>query len=147
MAKNPRQSDRTTPTKSGWSKIGPAGAVIAAKAVSLLVVFVLFYVLAIFSAVTVVPHIMGFVMAGTGVTMDLPLQTVIAAWLAPSLFLIALFFTLVLIAMRTIWRTRRSLIARLDAWALERSGANVIVISGSASKPTTAALSRKTKTA
>lgn len=67
------------------------------------------YVVAMFAAVTVVPNIFLMVATGTGVGPASPLETQLAHWLAPSLFLIGLAFVLVLVVVRWLWRAQRRL--------------------------------------
>lgn len=111
---------RLTPPKG---KIGPVAIVLLAKSASLVGVIFAFYFIAFFAAVRLVPITMGFVKDGTGVTMDLPFETVIAAWIAPSVFLIAFIFTLCLVLMRFIWRGRQKVVARVQGWALGKEEA------------------------
>ena len=109
-------------------KIGPAATVLVAQAASLLAVIVVFYIVAFFAAVRVVPMVMGFVKDGTGVTMDMPVETVLSAWIAPSLFLLALVFALVLFVLRAVWKLRTTAITALSAWAFGREEVRVAAI-------------------
>lgn len=109
-------------------KIGPAATVLVAQAASLLAVIVVFYIVAFFAAVRVVPMVMGFVKDGTGITMDMPVETVLSAWIAPSLFLLALVFALVLFVLRAVWKLRTTAITALSAWAFGREEVRVAAI-------------------
>lgn len=110
---------------TGRRKIGPASVVVAVRFGSLLIASAAVYLVAFFSAVRLVPSIMAFVASGSGVSADMPLQTLIAAWIAPSLFLIALLFALVLVVVRGLWRMRRAAIALVSRWALGGEAAAV----------------------
>jgi len=101
-------------------KAAPLGIVLAAKTAALLATLVIFYVLAFFVAIQVVPLTMGFVKAGSGVTLDMPIETVLSVWIAPALFLIALELVATLVAMRAVWRLRRRATDAVSAWALGR---------------------------
>lgn len=99
-------------------KVAPITMVIVTKAATFVAVLVAFYIIAFFSAVRVVPMVMGFVKDGTGVTMNHPVETVLAVWIAPSLFLIALLFGFVFVVMRKIWHLRTRIVNRVSTWAL-----------------------------
>ena len=104
-------------------KLGPVSIVAAVQAASLVTVLALYYVIAFFAAVQVVPLTMGFVKSGTGVTLDMPMETVISLWIVPALFLVALILVVVLITMRAIWRLRTRVTTRVARWAFgEESG-------------------------
>lgn len=94
--------------------VGPAAIVIGTKVVTMTLLVLAFYFIAFFSAVRLVPLIMSFVLGGSGVTMDMPVETILAVWIAPSLFLIALLFTLALLTMRGMWRLRRTIITAVS---------------------------------
>jgi hypothetical protein len=98
-------------------KLGPVTVVAAVHAATMVAVLALFYVIAFFTAVQVVPLTMGFVKSGTGVTLDMPMETVISVWIVPALFLVALLFVLVLLTMRAIWRLRVVVVTRVSRWA------------------------------
>jgi hypothetical protein len=118
MARNLNASagDRTTP-RVLQGKLGPVSIVAAVHAATLVAVLALFYLIIFFAAVQVVPLTMGFVKSGTGVTLDMPMETVISVWIVPALFLVALLFVLVLLTMRAIWRLRVGVITRVSRWA------------------------------
>ena len=97
-------------------RIGPTAAVLTVKTLTLGAVLFAHYVLAFYTAIQVVPTVFGFVKAGTGLTMDMGIDTIIAAWIAPSLFLVALLFVLVLTAMRSLWRLRSRVVVAFKAW-------------------------------
>lgn len=59
-------------------------------------------VLALFAATNLVPRIVVLVQNGSGITLDDIPELVVAGWLLPSLFLIALLFVLVLFLCRAI---------------------------------------------
>jgi len=118
MAKNTSSRGDAGTGRGPSGKALPATIVIATKSVTLGLTAFAYYVIAFFAAVRVVPTIMAFVASGSGVTADMQLQTLIAAWIAPSLFLIALLFALVLVTFRAIWRGRRRVVADVSAWAL-----------------------------
>ena len=99
-------------------KVVPISIVIATKASTLVAVLVAYYVLAFFAAVQVVPLTMGFVKSGSGVTLDMPLETVLSVWIVPALFLVALVFVLLLVMMRSLWRMRVRVVVSVALWAL-----------------------------
>ena len=109
-----------TGTHTLLAKIAPVSVVVVVKALTLVVVLAGYYVLAFFSAVQVVPLIMNFVKSGTGVTLDMPLETVLSFWIVPALFLVALFFVLLLVTMRALWRFRARLVDGVTHWARGR---------------------------
>jgi hypothetical protein len=113
---NATARDRTIP-RVLRGKVGPVAVVAAVHAATLVAVLALFYVIAFFAAVQVVPLTMGFVKSGTGVTLDMPMETVISVWIVPALFLVSLLFVLVLITMRAIWRLRVVVVTRVSRWA------------------------------
>lgn len=98
------------------SRAGSTAAVIAVKTLTLGAVLFAYYVLTFYTAIQVVPTIFGFVKAGTGLTMDMGFDTIIAVWIAPSLFLVALLFVAVLLAMRGLWRLRSRAVTAFMAW-------------------------------
>jgi len=116
-------ADNRTVPRVLRGKLGPVSIVAAVQAASLVTVLALYYVIAFFAAVQVVPLTMGFVKSGTGVTLDMPMETVISLWIVPALFLVALIFVVVLITMRAIWRLRTRVTTRVARWAFgEESG-------------------------
>jgi hypothetical protein len=98
-------------------KLGPVTVVAAVHAATMVAVLALFYVIAFFTSVQVVPLTMGFVKSGTGVTLDMPMETVISVWIVPALFLVALLFVLMVLTMRAIWRLRVVVVTRVSLWA------------------------------
>jgi hypothetical protein len=119
MAKN--TSATGTPQRASrllQGKVTPVLLVLAAKAFTLVAVLAIYYVIVFFAAVRVVPLTMGFVKSGSGVTLDMPLETVLSAWIAPALFLVALEFVLVLVTLRALWRLRTKGVAAVSRWAL-----------------------------
>lgn len=109
-------SSQPTKTRSLLGKAAPNSILLATKAATLVVLLVLDYLIVFFSAIQVVPLIMAFVMSGTGVTFDMPFETVLSAWIVPALFLVALFFALVLVTIRALWRLRARLVAVVTRW-------------------------------
>lgn len=129
MAKNTSTADVRIPwIRAPRGKVAPVSIVLATRVTSMVVLFIAYYVIAFFAAVRLVPTVMGFVKAGSGVTMNMPVETVVAVWIAPSLFLLALLFALVLVVMRKLWRLRRSLVTVVSGWALGREEATVTPI-------------------
>lgn len=120
MARNKNTKNKRTGLRAPSGRVAPVALVLATKMATLVGVLVAYYVIAFFSAVRVVPMIMGFVKDGTGVSMGMPVETVLAVWIAPSLFLIALLFGLVFMMMRKLWHLRRRFVDRVSAWALGR---------------------------
>ncbi|ROR75971.1 hypothetical protein SAMN06295974_3884 [Plantibacter flavus] len=99
-------------------KAVPIGVVLLTRTVTLVGLIFAYYVLAFFSAVQIVPMTMGFVKAGTGVTLDMPVETVLSAWIVPALFLVGLLFAFVLFLMRGLWRLRKRAVQAVSRWAL-----------------------------
>lgn len=62
------------------------------------------YVLVLFTAVNVVPNIAVLIQQGTGVTMEMRPDAVVAGWLIPVLFIVAAVFVAEIFAMRRLWR-------------------------------------------
>ncbi|WP_017605621.1 hypothetical protein [Nocardiopsis alkaliphila] len=94
------------------ARLGPGGArslMLATRIGSMVVSGLAGYVVAMFAAVTVVPNVFLMVATGTGIGPASPLETQLAHWLAPSLFLIGLIFVLVLVVVRWLWRAQRRL--------------------------------------
>lgn len=60
------------------------------------------YVLAMFVAVRLVPNAISSVQQGTGITTEMPLELVLAAWAAPSGFLVLLLLVLTVTIIRWI---------------------------------------------
>lgn len=111
MAKKTGSEETGTPRhRPLGGKVGPVGLVLLTKTASLFLVIVAYYVIVMFCAVRVVPLLMGFVLNGSGVTMDLPVETIVAVWIVPSLFLVGMLFGLALTAMKALWHVRRRLI-------------------------------------
>lgn len=146
-SKNTARTDTRAPRfRVPRGKVGAASAVVIAQAASLLAVIVVFYIIAFFVAVRVVPITMGFVKDGTGVTLDMPVETVVAVWIAPSLFLLGLLFWLVVVVMRSIWKLRTALMSTVKSWAFGRESASVTPLAP-AKKPARPASSSSAKTA
>lgn len=127
MAKNTSETGAPQTTiRALRGKVAPISIVVAAKAFSLVAVLAGYYVLAFFAAVQVVPMTMNFVKSGTGVTLDMPLETVLSFWIVPALFLVALVFVLVLVVMRALWRFRNRVVASVSLWALGEATAPTV---------------------
>lgn len=131
MTKNP-STNRNSRFRVARARIAPAAVVLVTQAVSLLAVGILYYVIAFFAAVRIVPFTLGFVKDGTGVTMDMPFEAVLGLWIAPALFLLALVFWLVVTIMRRIWTLRASAVNAVKAWAFGREDAIAVPSSGRA---------------
>lgn len=71
------------------------------------------YLIVLFTAVNVVPNIAVLVQQGTGVTMDLRLDAVIAGWLLPTVFIIAAVLIGEIFLLRGLWRFVTDVIATL----------------------------------
>lgn len=104
-------------------KASRVGVVLGTKATSLVLLLVIYYMLVFFAAIQLVPLTMGFVKAGSRVTMSMPIETVVSLWIVPALFLVALEFVLVLVAIRALWRARRRLVDTVAGWAFGREAA------------------------
>lgn len=111
------------------SKLKPVGLVLFTKTASLFLFLVVCYVIVFFSAIRVVPLILGFVKAGSGITMSMPVETILSVWIAPSLFLIAILFALVVVLIAKLWRLRRRLIEQVSGWAFGRENKVVAPVS------------------
>lgn len=85
----------------------------AVAAVLLALVLFLDYLIVLFTAVNVVPNIAALVQQGTGVTMDLRLDAVIAGWLLPTVFIIAAVLIGEIFLMRRLWRFATDVIATM----------------------------------
>lgn len=118
MTNNTSAIDKSQSTARGLrGKLAPVSIVIATKAVTMVALLVVFYVIAFFAAVKVVPMTMNIIKAGTGVTLDMPIETVVSFWVVPALFLVALVFVLVLVTMRAVWRLRSRVVIAVSRWA------------------------------
>ncbi|MCI4659588.1 hypothetical protein [Cryobacterium zhongshanensis] len=142
-----RNAPVSTPAKRGlFARMTPVSLLLATKTVTLVLVLAGYYVLAFFAAVRVVPMTMGFVKSGTGVTLDMPLETVLSVWIVPALFLVALIFVLVLIAMRALWRLRARVVAGVAHWARGREADMGMTVRPPHTSPLGAKNIRKTST-
>lgn len=118
MGKNKIAAEhRPAKTLAARGKAAPVLIVVATKAFTLLAMLVVYYLIAFFAAIRVVPLTMGFVKSGSGVTLDMPIETVLSVWIVPALFLVALVFALVLVTMRTLWRLRTRAVQAVSRWA------------------------------
>ncbi|MCB5280371.1 hypothetical protein [Arthrobacter sp. ES1] len=72
------------------------------------------YLLVLFTAVNVLPNIAALVQKGTGMTVDMRIDAVIAGWLIPVLFIVAAVLVGEIVLMRRLWRFASG---RLDALA------------------------------
>ena len=62
------------------------------------------YLLVLFTAVSVLPNIAALIQKGTGVTVDMRIDAVIAGWLIPVLFIVAAVLVGEVFLMRRLWR-------------------------------------------
>lgn len=101
-------------------KAGPLATVLAVKTASLVVFVFAVYIIAMFLAVRVVPLVMGFVKAGTGVTESTPWDTTLMVWIGPSVVLIALITVGTVYLVRWLWKLRTRVVDRVAGWAFGR---------------------------
>lgn len=82
------------------------------------VVLFLDYLLVLFTAVNVLPNIAVLVQNGTGVSVDMRLDAVIAGWLIPVLFIVAAVLVGEIFLMRRLWRFAADRLLALAGWLL-----------------------------
>jgi len=80
------------------------------------VVLVLDYLLVLFTAVNVIPNIAVLIQRGTGVSIDMRLDAVLAGWLIPVLFIVAAVFVGEIFLMRGLWRFAAAKVRTLGGW-------------------------------
>lgn len=74
-----------------------------------------FYMVAIYTAVSVIPNMAAFLQQGTGITLTSRPDALFAGWIMPVIFLTLLILVLELVAMRHIWRLVSKLLVRIKA--------------------------------
>jgi hypothetical protein len=79
------------------------------------------YVVAIYTAVSIVPNIAAMIQQATGVTTGMSFDVVVAGWLLPVIFLTALIFAAEVFLMRALWRASR----RVNTSLKRRFGLNL----------------------
>lgn len=135
----------TTGTKRLRGKAAPALLVIGTKAATLVALATIVYIVVMFVAIRVIPLTLGFVKSGTGISESDPTMTVLALFVAPGLFFVALYTTAVVFGIRKLWSLRGRLVDRVSGWALGRETAPVTSIAGATG--TKARSTRSTKSA
>lgn len=127
MGKNMNAAEsRTTTVRLPRGRAASIGIVVATKAFTLVAMLVAYYVITFFAAIRVVPLTMGFVKSGSGVTLDMPIETVLSVWIVPALFLVGLVFVLLLVAMRALWRLRIRAVQSVSRWAFGEETGEII---------------------
>lgn len=139
--KTPKASTTKGMKRSGGTA-WPALLVLGTKAGSLVALVALVYIVVMFAGIRVIPLTLGFVKDGTGISASDPTLTVLAVFVAPGLFFVALITTAVIFGIRKLWRLRALLVDRVAGWALGREKAAVTPITSGAVRPT-----RSTKSA
>lgn len=107
-----------TPADRVFLKFGRPGAKLVHQLIAVLLgTAVLFfdYLLVMYTAVSVLPNIAALLQQGTGVTLEMRPDTVIAGWLVPLLFLTAVVLVAEVFLMRRLWRWTRDLSRRVGA--------------------------------
>lgn len=122
---NAPKAGTTSTVKRGRGKAGAALLVVGAKAGSLIAFLAVVYVIVMFAGIRVVPLTLGFVKDGTGISASDPTLTVLAVFVAPGLFFVALITTAVIFGIRGLWRLRAKLVDGVAGWALGREDAPV----------------------
>lgn len=74
------------------------------------------YLLVLFTAVSVLPNIAALIQKGTGVTVDMRIDAVIAGWLIPVLFIVAAVLVGEIFMMRRLWRFASERLFALAGW-------------------------------
>lgn len=127
ITKNKAREDasRATTETSGFTlgdriylKFGMFGARTLHRIVTVaLLALVLFadYLIVLFTAVNVIPNIAALVQQGTGVTLEARLDTVLAGWLIPVLFIVAMVLVAEIFLLRQLWRSAMKLSRRIGA--------------------------------
>lgn len=72
------------------------------------------YLLVLFTAVSVLPNVGALVQQGTGVTVDLRMDAVLAGWLIPVVFIAAAILVGEVFLMGRVWRFASRLIRKMD---------------------------------
>jgi hypothetical protein len=81
-------------------------------------VLVIDYLIVLFTAVNVLPNIAALVQKGTGITVDMRIDAVIAGWLIPVLFIVAALLVGEIVVMRRLWRFASERLFALARWLL-----------------------------
>lgn len=112
-----------TPVVSGFTlgdriylRFGRFGARTIHRIVTVvLLALVLFadYLIVLFTAVNVIPNIAALVQQGTGVTLEARLDAVLAGWLIPVLFIVAMVLVAEVFLLRQLWRSAMKLTRRI----------------------------------
>lgn len=90
-----------------FGRVGAATVHRVALLAMLALVVVLSYLMVLFSAVSIVPNLAVLVQQGTGITLEMRLDAVVAGWLLPVLFLVAALLVAEVFLVRAMWRTAR----------------------------------------
>ena len=100
--------------KFGWPMVKSLH--VAATALVFGLVLFLDYLLVIFTAVSVVPNVAVLIQKGTGVSVDMRIDAVIAGWLLPVLFIVAALLVGEVFVMRRLWRFAAGRLKSLAGW-------------------------------
>ncbi|MEO3931459.1 hypothetical protein WMO79_01410 [Micrococcaceae bacterium Sec7.4] len=100
--------------KFGWPMVRSLHVV--AKALVFGLVLLVDYLLVLFTAVSAVPNIAALIQKGTGVTVDMRIDAVIAGWLIPVLFIVAAVLVGEIFLMRRMWRFAGARLDSLAGW-------------------------------
>lgn len=100
--------------KFGWPMVKAIH--VAATALVFGLVLLADYLLVLFTAVSVVPNIGALIQKGTGVTVDMRIDAVIAGWLLPVLFIVAAVLVGEIFLMRRMWRFAATRLNSLAGW-------------------------------
>jgi hypothetical protein len=136
----------STPTagmKRFRGKVAPVLVVLGTKAGSIVALGALLYVIVMFAGIRVIPLTLGFVKSGTGISESDPTLTVLAVFVAPGLFFVALITAAVIFGTRKLWQLRNKLVDAVSGWALGREAATVTPIAATAGAKTRPARSTK----
>lgn len=108
---------RMAPGEWVFLKFGRSGAKLVHRlSAAALRTAVLFfdYLLVLFTAVNVLPNVAAFVQQGTGVTVDMRIDAVLAGWLIPVIFIAAAILVGEVFMMGRLWRFASRLIRRIE---------------------------------
>lgn len=100
--------------KFGWPMVKSLH--VAATLLAFGLVLLVDYLLVLFTAVSVVPNLGAMIQEGTGVTVDMRIDAVIAGWLLPVLFIVAAVLVGEVFLMRRLWRFAAARLASLATW-------------------------------
>jgi hypothetical protein len=100
--------------KFGWPMVKSLH--VAATALVFGLVLFVDYLLVLFTAVNVLPNIAALIQQGTGVTVEMRIDTVIAGWLIPVLFIVAAVLVGEIFLMRRLWRFAAGRLKALGGW-------------------------------